>query len=125
MAPEPARTPGSAPSTSPDAPRKSGIDVLGQLEQQMQRSRSRSSVPLDTMTRAELARKSREIERMQHRQWRSGDVYAPHDLSHEEMRRYQKTKPPSADVFDILQINPLDEYKVCVWLKVIFPNDVV
>lgn len=46
--------------------------------------------------------------------WQVGDVYAPHDLSAEEAGKWRKRKSSERDVFDILAINPLDEYKVCV-----------
>lgn len=47
------------------------------------------------------------------RRWKIGDVYAPHDLSARAIAKYKKKKSrPGADVFDLLGINPLDEYKV-------------
>jgi len=39
-------------------------------------------------------------------------VYAPHDLSPEEMKKWKKRKSPTMDAFDALGINPLDQYKV-------------
>lgn len=65
------------------------------------------------MSKADTARKSRSIEQTVRRQWRTGDVYAPHDLSSEEHGKYQKGRTPRADAFDVLNLNPLDEYKVC------------
>lgn len=47
------------------------------------------------------------------RHWRTGDVYAPHDLSAAEMRKWRKKQPPKKDVMDVLGVNPLDMYKVC------------
>jgi len=50
---------------------------------------------------------------MQHkREWKIGDVYAPHDLSPAEMRKWNKRRSPTKDVFDILAVNPLSLYKV-------------
>lgn len=46
------------------------------------------------------------------RRWKSGDVYAPHDLSPEEMAKWRKSSRPKVDVIDMLGLNPLDEYKV-------------
>ncbi|RMZ81713.1 hypothetical protein DV737_g2416, partial [Chaetothyriales sp. CBS 132003] len=45
------------------------------------------------------------------RDWQTGDVYAPHDLSAAEMRKWGKKKQPTRDVFDILSVNPLSLYK--------------
>lgn len=45
--------------------------------------------------------------------WKAGDVYAPHDLSAVEAMKWRKRKSSERDVFDILGINPLHEYKVC------------
>jgi hypothetical protein len=76
-------------------------------------SPARSNAADTLMSKADTARKSRAIEQTMRRQWRAGDVYAPHDLSPEEHRKYRKGRPPKADAFDLLNLNPLDEYKVC------------
>ncbi|KAF1356641.1 ribosomal protein S18 [Delphinella strobiligena] len=55
-----------------------------------------------------------ELERQLTRRWKSGDVYAPHDLSGVEMSKWRQLQPkakPKKDVFDMLNINPLDHYK--------------
>lgn len=59
--------------------------------------------------------RAKELERQMPRmsKWRVGDVYAPHDLSAEEAGKWRKRKSSERDVFDILGINPLEEYKVC------------
>ncbi|KAJ6007978.1 hypothetical protein N7540_011954 [Penicillium herquei] len=54
---------------------------------------------------------SRALERFQTREWKAGDVYAPHDLSPAEMKKWGKRKAPSRDAFDALNMNPLDLYK--------------
>ncbi|KAI9751783.1 MAG: hypothetical protein M1815_000913 [Lichina confinis] len=51
------------------------------------------------------------LEKFQHRRWRAGDVYAPHDLSSVAMKHARHRSGPRADVFDLLGINPLNEYK--------------
>lgn len=43
--------------------------------------------------------------------WKVGDVYAPHDLSAVEATKWRKRKSSERDVFDVLGINPLEEYK--------------
>lgn len=47
------------------------------------------------------------------RRWRGGEVYAPHDLTPSEVRKWAKRATPSTDVFDELAMNPLREWKVC------------
>ncbi|KAL2217757.1 putative 37S ribosomal protein S18, partial [Thermoascus aurantiacus ATCC 26904] len=54
---------------------------------------------------------SRILERFQTRDWKAGDIYAPHDLSPEEMKKWRKRHSPSRDAFDALNMNPLDQYK--------------
>jgi hypothetical protein len=55
-----------------------------------------------------------DLERMssQSRRWQMGDVYAPHDLSPREFKKWRQRSKPDRDVFDALNINPRDEYKV-------------
>ena len=48
------------------------------------------------------------------REWKPGDVYAPHDLSAAEQRKWGTRTRPTQDVFDILKINPLTLYKVWI-----------
>lgn len=45
--------------------------------------------------------------------FRQGETYSPHDLTIEEMKkkRVQRRKK-FRDVFDVLGLNPIDEYKV-------------
>jgi len=54
---------------------------------------------------------SKILERFQIREWKAGDIYAPHDLSPAEMRKWMKRQSPPADAFDALNMNPLDQYK--------------
>jgi hypothetical protein len=48
------------------------------------------------------------------REWNKGDIYAPHDLSAAEARKWRKKYTPTVDAFDALSLNPLDFYKACV-----------
>lgn len=60
---------------------------------------------------------SRALERFQTREWKAGDVYAPHDLSPAEMKKWGQRKSPNRDAFDALHLNPLSLYKVRIeWL---------
>lgn len=52
------------------------------------------------------------MEKMFTRDWKNGDVYAPHDLSAAEARKWRAKKAPTTDAFDVLSLNPLDLYKV-------------
>lgn len=54
----------------------------------------------------------RALEKNFTRNWRAGDVYAPHDLSAAEARKWKRRKAPTTDAFDALSMNPLDCYKV-------------
>lgn len=56
-----------------------------------------------------------DLERQLPRRWKTGDVYAPHDLSGVEMSKWKKVQAkgrPKVDVFDRLRLNPLNHYKV-------------
>ncbi len=52
------------------------------------------------------------LEKQVLRKWKLGDVYAPHDLSGDEMKKWGMNRPGQRDAFDVLGINPLHEYKV-------------
>ncbi|TQS37640.1 hypothetical protein Golomagni_01878 [Golovinomyces magnicellulatus] len=47
------------------------------------------------------------------RQWKAGDIYAPHDLHQAELSKYRPRATPGVDIFDILDMNPLEHYRVC------------
>lgn len=53
-----------------------------------------------------------DLSRQISRRWKAGDVYAPHDLSGVEMRKWRGRGKPEYDVFDMLDMNPVNEYKV-------------
>ena len=53
------------------------------------------------------------------REWKKGDIYAPHDLSAAEARKWRKRHTPTIDAFDALSLDPMDFYKV-LHLTVIF-----
>jgi small subunit ribosomal protein S18 len=56
---------------------------------------------------------ARDLTKQITRRWRAGDVYAPHDLSPVEMMKWRKRGKPQTDVFDVLELDPLVEWKVC------------
>lgn len=49
------------------------------------------------------------------RRWRAGDVYTPRDLKFTQQQKFKPNmkRAPTYDVFDLLGIDPLKEYKVC------------
>lgn len=61
-----------------------------------------------------LAAEADALARQAPRRWREGDTYTPHDLTAGEMMKWKKPRQPTKDVFDLLGLNPLDHYKVCV-----------
>ena len=46
------------------------------------------------------------------RRWREGDIFTPHDLSGNEMRKWRKRQDRKEDVLDVVGVNPLDHYRV-------------
>ena len=53
------------------------------------------------------------MQRNQFRNWQFGDVYTYKDLTPGEQFKWKQRVKPTKDVFDILNINPLSEWKVC------------
>ena len=66
------------------------------------------------LTAAEALERAAHLKRLemsQARNWKPGDVYAPHDLSPAEMTKIKKSKPLRRDPFKALNASPLDFYK--------------
>lgn len=72
-----------------------------------------------SQTREMIESERREqFQRQIYRKWQPGDVYSPHDLTGAEQRKWKfGRKKPQQDAFDVLGINPLNEYKVRVWRR--------
>lgn len=66
----------------------------------------------DIQRRQEAQRLSEEYMQQMPRRWREGDVFTPHDLTGNEMRKWKKRIGRSEDVFDLVGVNPLDHYRV-------------
>ncbi|KAG9199885.1 hypothetical protein B5807_11078 [Epicoccum nigrum] len=66
-----------------------------------------------SQTREMIESERREqFQRQIYRKWQPGDVYSPHDLTGAEQRKWKMgRKKPQQDAFDVLGINPLNEYK--------------
>lgn len=65
-----------------------------------------------TVEELENAKRANDLSQQISRRWKAGDVYAPHDLSAEEMAKWKKRDQPKYDVFDLLGYDPLENYKV-------------
>ncbi|KAF2108315.1 ribosomal protein S18 [Lophiotrema nucula] len=118
-------------STTPDrASARSILDVLPQSSESQRHpsntpSLSQPSTPLSATRLArdmlqnntaarDLEEKARRdsYQRQIHRKWKTGDVYAPHDLSGAEQMKWKRAKKTTrSDAFDTLGINPINEYK--------------
>ncbi|KAI9769521.1 MAG: hypothetical protein M1840_003998 [Geoglossum simile] len=75
-------------------------------------NRKRNAKRLATLKAIAEHEQSSDLEKLMTRRWAPGDVYAPHDLSPAEMKKWRVRVKPSRDAFDVLAINPIDEYKV-------------
>lgn len=69
-----------------------------------------SAMTVEMLERDEMAKN---LTQQIKRQFKPGDIYAPHDLSWQEQVRWQKKNSPKYDVFDQTNFNPKDHYKVC------------
>ena len=72
---------------------------------------------LDSATGIRRESRKRDLQTMSTRNWRSGDVYSPHDLSLVEIKRWKGRTRPEVDVFDQLALNPITEWKVRIMLE--------
>jgi small subunit ribosomal protein S18 len=91
------------------------INLLRASEERKRRQEAQS--PLRTSETAdELQRyaKAADLSKQITRRWKAGDIYAPHDLSGVEMAKWKRRGQPIHDVFDVLDINPMDHYRVCI-----------
>ena len=83
--------------------------MISMLATQKQKRNAKRLATLKAIAEHE---QSSDLEKLMTRRWMPGDVYAPHDLSPAEMKKWRIKTRPTRDAFDILAINPLDEYKV-------------
>lgn len=78
---------------------------------------ARQSLPLakprSSAEEMEAFARTEDYTKHMYRRWKSGDVYAPHDLSGPEQKKWKFGRTtPQSDAFDVLGINPINEYKV-------------
>jgi small subunit ribosomal protein S18 len=87
------------------------LNLIGQAATRAA-TRSSSSNVMQELKNHKLAT---DLTKQIQRRWKAGDVYAPHDLSSAEMQKWKKRGRPECDVFDLLDLNPVEEYKVCLF----------
>lgn len=80
--------------------------LLEDASQKQAEQRKKSSEGLVKSAHAEA------LTRQIRRRWKEGEIYAPKDLGPLEMKKWKSRKTPDYDVFDVLNMNPIDEYKV-------------
>lgn len=89
-----------------------GHDHLSRL---LHDSNSKQKLKINSDNLAQRAKdnnNSANLARQSTRNWKPGDIYAPHDLSPQEMRKWKAPKQPTKDIIDMLGLNPLDHYRV-------------
>ena len=89
--------------TSP-SPYSTPISLFSSASSRGNPNASASASGLSDMDNEELFRSQR--------RFRHGEMYTPKDLSFESFREWRKRRAPRKDAFDVLGLNPLDEYKV-------------
>lgn len=107
--------------SSPDSPNtQTPHDIIANL-MNSSRAYDRLTIRSDnTAQRAKEATNRENLARQSTRNWKPGDIYAPHDLSPQEMIKWKQPKQPSKDIIDMLGLNPLDHYRVRrppVWIS--------
>ena len=75
------------------------------------RGRAPQKSQLDTIQELKNHKLASDLSKQITRRWKEGDIYAPHDLSSAEMGKWRRRKQPEIDVLDVLDMNPIEEYK--------------
>lgn len=87
--------------------------VRGLLRSTSQRSsRNRDVAMREAAERLRAQKESDDHLRFLPRRWHTGEVYAPHDMSPAEMRKWARVRPRQRDLVDVLNVNPVDMYRV-------------
>lgn len=99
--------------SSPDSPHApTPHDALANLLRDS-RAYERLTIKSDNTAQKAKENTNREnLARQSTRNWKPGDIYAPHDLSPQEMVKWKQPKQPTKDIVDMLGLNPLDHYRV-------------
>lgn len=106
----------------PNASSHDGLKRIMEISQRRAALRARES---RQTTSADLSRLNNAagLSRQITRRFKAGDVYAPHDLSEVEMKKWKQRSRPEKDVFDVLDFNPMDHYRVCFFQLVACSNE--
>ncbi|KAF1930389.1 ribosomal protein S18 [Didymella exigua CBS 183.55] len=92
----------------PSAPKN---PIGSTLATRMARDAGLSERPTQTREMVESERRA-QFQRQIYRRWQTGDIYSPHDLTGAEQKKWKYgRKKPQSDAFDVLGINPINEYK--------------
>ena len=88
-------------------------ELASNLLEGRQPSRHGAAAARNKQTEEELQKIQliRGLTNVNRRRWQPGDLYSPHDLSPTETQKWSKQNQGARDVFDMLGINPLHEYK--------------
>ena len=101
-----------SPSTSSPNGHKASAGVLRLLSRANARAQNPQNPQSTTLEDMQKYKLSADLSKQISRRWKAGDVYAPHDLSAVEMGKWKSRGRPTHDVFDVLDFNPLEHYRV-------------
>lgn len=111
-APQTSSPPYPSPSTSSPNGHKASAGVLRLLDRANARAQNPQNPQSTTLEDMQKYKLSADLSKQISRRWKAGDVYAPHDLSAVEMGKWKSRGRPTHDVFDVLDFNPLEHYRV-------------
>ncbi|KAI4100124.1 MAG: hypothetical protein LQ339_005646 [Xanthoria mediterranea] len=125
--PPPPTTPTPQPQQKP-TPVSNLSGLITSIGRDAQAQTTATTARRSALAETEAAYRATDLERHLHRRFRPGDIYAPHDLSPTEQAKWRpraavggslqgRGTPANThaqnrrDVFDVLGVHPLDEYK--------------
>ncbi|KAH8171358.1 ribosomal protein s18 domain-containing protein [Sarocladium implicatum] len=102
----------SSTSSGHNSPRLSGSDIASRM---LARRRAQSLMEqkrqADSAERVKENKIAKDLLKQLPRKWKAGEIYAPHDLSPNEMQKWKKRSPAQGDLVDALNLSPTDMYK--------------
>ncbi|KAI2625693.1 ribosomal protein S18 [Hypoxylon sp. NC1633] len=99
----------SSPSAVPRSPTEIAANRYEQLGARREGQRGAQREGLER--RLKELNHSDDYARQMTRRWSIGDVYAPHDLSPQEMAKWRRNQARKKDLVDLLGLRPLDMYR--------------
>ncbi|OBT65119.1 hypothetical protein VE03_04778 [Pseudogymnoascus sp. 23342-1-I1] len=87
------------------------IDRTAQRKERLRTNRTTNFAAANSAEDLERHKLATRMTKQIARRWKTGDVYAPHDLSEVEMKKWKRKGKPTVDVFDVLELDPLVEYR--------------